>query len=107
VCYCILNGVSELFPPLQKTGYFDNASDTPDFNNKFNLSRYSESSNSTVLIPLSINTILIYLFCFNARIHLSSLLIILGVGDLDLSNTDLIFQMNSISIDSENYGITD
>jgi hypothetical protein len=32
---------------------------------------------------------------------------ILVVGDLDLSNTDLIFQMNSMSRDSENYEITD
>lgn len=90
-----------------EVGHFGNASCTPDSNSKFNLSRYSESSNNTVLIPLSINSILIYLFCFNARLHLSSLLIILGVGDLDLSNMYLIFQMNSMSIDRENYGITD
>jgi len=69
--------------------------------------RYSESSNTTVIFPLSVYSILIYLFRFNARMHLSSLLIILGVGDLDLSNMDLIFQLNSISTDSDNYGIVD
>lgn len=67
--------------------------------------RYSESSNTTVMFPLSVYSILIYLFCFNARMHLSSLLTVLGVGDLDLSNMDLIFQLNSVSIDSDNYEI--
>jgi hypothetical protein len=33
--------------------------------------------------------------------HFSSLLVILGVGNFDLSNMDLIFQLNSIPIDGE------
>ena len=97
----------QTFLSTAEVGYFENGSYTPDSKSKFNLCRYSKSSNITVLFTLSVYSILINVFCFTARMLLSFLLIILGTGDFDLSNMDLIFQLKSTSIDGENFGITD
>lgn len=95
------------FLSTAELGYFGNGSYTRDSKSKFNLCRYSKSSNTTVPFPLSVYSILINVFRFTARMLLSSLLITLGTGDFDLSNMDLIFQLKSISIDGKNFGITD
>jgi len=79
---------------------FDNGLYTPDSYSEFTLCLYSESSTTAVQLPLSACRILISLFSFSDLMLLGSLPVILEVGDFNLSNEDLIFDLYGESFET-------
>jgi hypothetical protein len=94
-----LKGVSELLSTAEVAS-FDNGLYTPDSYSEFTVCLYSESSNTAVQLPLSACRILISLFSFSDLMLLSSLPVILEVGDCNLSNEDLIFRLDGESFET-------